>query len=464
MSKSAVISALEKIAGRANLLTSPEDLVAYSTDGTSAGQLPLAVVTATSPGMVAEVLKYASRQRLPVTPRGSGTSLSGGAVPDPGSLVLSLSRLNRIREINPVNLTATVEAGTVTARLQQEAEKLGLYYPPTPVSYRQSTVGGNIATNAGGITGVKYGTTRDYVLGLEVVLASGEIVRTGGAVMKMVTGYNLAQLLVGSEGTLAVVTGATLRLIPKPKSFASVMASFARLEEAAQAVNRILTSGLLPCSIELMDRLTIRAVEDYLHLGLPTEAEAIILVGMDGTAESVVEETRQAAALCREMKAIRVETAATPAENEALWRARNSIGGAYGRLAPNKGNQDISVPREAMVAMIRASQEIAARHGLPMAMAGHLGDGNLHPVVLYDESRPEQVAAMHAIVDEVINQAIRLGGMPSAEHGLGTLKRQFLRPALDPRAVALMRDIKHLFDPLNILNPGKVFPNGEGGT
>ncbi|HEX77712.1 MAG TPA: FAD-binding protein [Dehalococcoidia bacterium] len=458
MPKPNLVAQLEKIVGKANVLSSPEDLVAYSTDATPLEQRPLAIVHPTSTQMVSEVMKFASRQGIAVVPRGAGTSLAGGAIPEEKGIVLSLTRMNKILEIDKVNMTATVEAGVVTGQLQDKVEKLGLFYPPDPASFKQSTIGGNILTNAGGRRGVKYGVTKDYVLGLEVVLASGDVLHTGGKVLKMVTGYNLTQLFVGSEGTLGIVTKAILRLIPLPKSRGSVMAAFAQLEDAARVVTNILSSGILPFTIEIMDHTTIECVEAYVHMGLPTEAEAIILVGVDGEPEAVTKEVAEIAQICRDTRAFRVDLATTPEQNEALWQARASVAGAYGRVAPNHMVEDISVPRGAIVDMVRIVHDISKRYDVPIAIVGHIGDGNIHPDVLYDSTNPRHVAALPHISNEVFTAAIKLGGTPSGEHGMGVLKRDFLEMAQEPKAIELMREIKRLFDPQGILNPGKIFP------
>ena len=461
MPQSEIVAKLEKIAGKANVLSSPEDLVAYSTDATWLETRPLAIVCADSTEMVSAVLKLANSQRLPVVPRGNGTSISAGAIPEENGLVLDLTRMNKILEIDVVNMTATVGPGVITAHLQEEVEKLGLFYPPDPASSKQSTIGGNIGTNAGGMRGLKYGVTRDYVLGLEVVLASGEILHTGGKVPNMVTAYNLTQLFVGSEGTLGTVTKATLRLIPLPKSQGAVLAAFARLEDAAKVVTEVLAAGILPITIEIMDKTIVECVEAYLHMGLPLDAEAIILAGLDGDPQSVVKEVEEVARICQELGAFRLDKASNAEETEKLWTARSVVAAAAGRAAPTMLVEDASVPRSAVVDMIRATEDIANKYGLTVAITGHIGDGNVHPLVLFNSGDPEQMELLPQLARDIATTAVNLGGSPSAEHGIGVLKRDFMEIAIEPRALELMRHVKQVFDPNGILNPSKIFPTSE---
>lgn len=458
MSRSRLIAQLKRRVGEASVLCSSEDLVAYSTDATWLETLPSVVVCASSAETVSEVMKLANREHIPVVPRGTGTSLTAGAIPEKDGIVVDLTRMNKIVEIDRVNMTATAEPGVVTAKLQEAVEKAGLFYPPDPASFKQSTIGGNINTNAGGMRGLKYGVTRNYVMGLEVVLPSGEIIHTGGKAPRASAGYDLTQLIVGSEGTLGIVTRAILRLIPKPKSRGAVMAAFARLEDAARLVTEISSSGIAPFTIELMDELCIKSVEAYLHLGLPAEAKATLFVGLDGDPETVAREVAEVARVCQRIGAFRVDKATNPEDMDKLWLARSVVGGALGRVAPTMLVEDASVPRSAVVEMVQALQELGDEYGFQIAIAGHIGDGNVHPVVLFDAGDPKQVERLPQLASDIALASVRLGGIPSAEHGIGVFKRDFLPMSVEPGAIELMRKIKQVFDPNNILNPSKVFP------
>ena len=441
------------------LQTTPEDLAVYSYDGTWSLGKPDAVVSPLTPEEVSSAVKVAARLRVPIVPRGGGTGLAGGSVPTQGGLVINLTRMNRILEIDPANMTATVQPGVITAHLQAQVEKHALFYPPDPQSLRQCTIGGNVATAAGGPRCLKYGTTRDYVLALQVVLADGRITRTGGKMIKMQTGYNLTQLFTGSEGTLGIITEVTLRLIPKPPHRGTVMAIFSTLDAAAETVNRILLAGTLPLALEMMDNACIRSVMAYKPFGLPLDAETILLIDQDGTDRRVVdEELARIADLCKQGDAVEVRAAATQAESDALWAARRAVSPAVSRLKPNKLGEDISVPRAQIPAMVRRVEQIAARHGLAIPLFGHIGDGNLHPNILCDLRDPEEMARVQSAGREILEAAVALGGTLSGEHGIGTLKRDFLPENLDAPSIEMQQRIKWALDPENLLNPGKVFP------
>jgi len=382
--------------------------------------------------------------------------MSGGSIPDGASVVLSVTRMSRIKEIDLVNLVAVVEPGVITADLQTEVEKQGLFYPPDPASLKQSSLGGNVAEGAGGPRCLKYGTTKDYVLGLEVVLPTGEIIRTGGKLMKDVTGYNLTQLFVGSEGTLGVITEIILRLIPKPQSKRTAMAVFPRLEDATQTVTNLLGAGILPSTIEIMDNTTIRVVEEYLKMGLPVEAGAILIVEVDGREGSILPEIEQVGLVCQRSGASDVKVATTVEGCEALWKARRAVSPALGRLAPAKQGEDIAVPRSAIPEMVRRIGEIARKYDLIIPVFGHAGDGNLHPNLLFDTRDPEMMERVHQAASEIFTAAVELGGTLSGEHGIGLVKQPYIARRLSPQALALMRGIKAAFDPNGILNPGKM--------
>ena len=403
-------------------------------------------------------MKLASQEEIPLVPRGAGTNLAGGTVPIKGGIVLSLTRMTDVISIDTVNMVAVVQPGVVTGKLQAEVARHGLYYPPDPASLKATTIGGNVGMNAGGPHALKYGVTSDYVMGLEVVLPSGEVIRTGGKAIKNVTGYNLTQLFVGSEGTLGVITEITLRLIPQPEATGSVLAAFADLDDAATLVNRILHAGVTPAVIEIMDQMTIHTVDDYLQSGLPREAAALLLIQVDGVQAAVDQELDVVAQLCRDNRATMVEVAATPTDEEVLWKARQSISPSLTRVRPNKLGEDISVPRDAIPQVVRRIQEISRQRDLPIVIFGHISDGNLHPNILFDQSDPEEMERVELASGDIFESAIALGGTLSGEHGIGLLKQKYLHLDIQDETLEVMRTIKKALDPHNILNPGKIFP------
>ncbi len=446
-----------------SVLTDPEDLLAYGFDGTWYECAPLAVVLPETAQQVAQLHRLATSERIPLTPRAMGSGLSGGSIPLGGSIVLNVVRMNRILEIDEANQCAVVEPGVITADLQRAVEAKGLFYPPDPSSLRQSALGGNVAENAGGARCLKYGVTRDYVAALEVVLPTGEIIRTGGKMVKNVTGYDLRGLFTGAEGTLGTITQITVRLLSKPKFSATATAAFAHIEDAARAVTAIVASGILPTSIELMDRLTMECVEASTPSGLPVESEALLLFAVDGNYESIVaSELDEIAALARTAGATDVCVARSAEESARLWNARRSISPALARRRPNKLGEDVSVPRSEIVAMVRAIREISARHDLLIPVFGHAGDGNLHPNILCDRRDEAEMARVRLAAREIFEAALALGGTLSGEHGIGLLKKQFLELDLGPDVLRLMRRIKDAVDPAGIMNPGKIFPDPGG--
>jgi glycolate dehydrogenase FAD-linked subunit len=416
-------------------------------------------VTPLTADEVAAAVKVAARMGVPVVPRGGGTGLAGGSVPVEGGVVIATTMMNRILELDALNMVAVVQPGVVTAQLQSEVERVGLFYPPDPQSLRQCTIGGNVATTAGGPRCLKYGTTRDYVLGLQVVLADGRIIRTGGKMIKVQTGYNLTQLFIGSEGTLGVITEVTLRLIPRPRHRGTVMAIFNKLDDAAETVNRILLAGITPLALEMMDNSCIRSVMAYKAFGLPLDAETILLIDQDGNDLRVVqEELAEIATQCREGGAMEVRQAADAKESEALWAARRAVSPAISRLKPNKLGEDISVPRAQIPAMVRKVTEIALRNRLAIPLFGHIGDGNLHPNILCNMRDSEEMERVQRAAREIFEAAASLGGTLSGEHGIGTLKRGFLSESLDAATIEMMQRVKWALDPDNRLNPCKIFP------
>jgi glycolate oxidase len=453
-----LVEELKEIAGEENVLVSPEELLCYSYDSTVLQHLPEIVVLPKTSEEVAATVKVAAREKLPIVPRGAGTNLAGGTIPIQGGIVLSLTRMIDVLEIDTVNMVAVVQPGVVTGDLQAEVAKKNLYYPPDPASLRATTIGGNVGMNAGGPHALKYGVTSDYVMGLEVVLPSGDVMRTGGKAIKNVTGYNLTQLYVGSEGTLGVITEITLRLIPQPESSGSVLAAFAELDDAAILVNRILHAGVTPAVIEIMDQMTIQTVDDYLQTGLPRDAAALLLIQVDGVQAAVDQELEMVAKLCRDNKATMVEVATTLEEEEVVWTARRSISPSLTRVRPNKLGEDISVPREAIPEVVRRVQEIAQQRNLPIVIFGHISDGNLHPNILFDQADPEEMERVELATGDIFQVATSVKGTLSGEHGIGLLKQKYLGLDLTDQAVDVMRTIKRALDPDNIMNPGKIFP------
>ena len=459
--QSDVLSQLRVIAGDDHVLTSHEDLVCYSYDGTFAQHPPDAIVSPASTEQVSAILSLASRESLKVIPRGMGSGLAAGTVPLGGELVLNLARMNRILEIDHDNMTVTAQAGVITADLAAAVEAEGLFYPPDPASVKHSTIGGNVACDSGGPRCLKYGVTGDYVLALEVVLANGQVLRTGNKCLKNVTGYDLVHLFVGSEGTLGVVTEVTVRLIPKPRAVRTALAIFPDLADASTCVNSILLAGVLPATLEILDETAVNCVEEYMHLGLDCTAEAMLIIETDGDPQSADRDIETAAQVCRQQGAREVKVARDKAESDQLWRARRSVSPSLGRARPNKLGEDIVVPRSAIPDMVIRIKQIALKHDLAIVIFGHAGDGNLHPNILFDRRDKAELARVEAAVADLFSAAVELGGTLTGEHGIGVLKRPYLEMALGPLAVEVMRSVKNALDPQGILNPGKVLPPQE---
>ena len=454
-----IVAELGEAIGAEKVLSSPIDLIAYSFDSTFEQHMPDAVVLPETNEEVAAVIKAASRHEVPIVPRGMSSGLAGGSIPFRGGVVLSLTRMNRILEIDEENMTISAEAGVITADLQAEVEKRGLFYPPDPSSNRHSTIGGNIACDAGGPRCLKYGVTGDYVLGLTVVLPDGRVLVTGGKPIKNVVGYDLTSLFVGSEGTLGIITQALLRLMAKPQFVRTALAELQSLDDASRTVNAILSAGIVPATLELMDETATACIEQAMHLGLPLDVEAILIIETDGSdEEGVLREIEAAARICRENGAREVKVARDEAERTTLWKARRSVSPSLARKAPNKLGEDITVPRSAIPEAIRRIKAISAGYGLPIVIFGHAGDGNLHPNILFDRRDPEQWEKVQQIVGEVFKVALELGGTLSGEHGVGTFKLPYMEQALGPTSVDIQWRVKRALDPQNILNPGKVLP------
>ncbi len=453
----AALEALRQAAGADNLTASLLDRVVFASDATGQFHPPQAVVRAVDIAQVSRVLAACARHGIPLVPRGAGSGMTGGALALAGGVILDLAGLNRIIEINPADQVAVVQPGVITADLGAAAQAVGLFYPPDPASVGFCSIGGNVAENAGGLRAVKYGVTRDYVLGLTAVLMGGQVIKTGTRTMKSVVGYDLTRLLVGSEGTLAVIMEITLRLIPLPEAKGTVRAFYAATGQAAQAVRDLLASGMVPTAIEFMDQATLAAVEAHARVGVPPGAEAMLLVDVDGPPEVVRRQVGRVAQILRQAGGDPVQEAASPAQAEELWRARRAAGPAIFQVAPQKMNEDVVVPLGRLAEMMERLRGVEERWGVRLVTFGHAGDGNLHVNVMYDASRGQTEAA-HQAVGDVFAHTLALGGSLSGEHGVGIKKLGYVGAESDPAALELMRGVKRLFDPQGLLNPGKLLP------
>ena len=453
-----VIEDLVGLLGRSNVLVEREDLIPYSFDATAAlRRVPEVVVFPRTTAEVASVLKLSQKHKFPVVARGSGSGLSGGSVPTEGSVVVCLVKLDRILEVDARNFTLRAEAGVLTQAVYDAADNAGLFYPPDPGSMKISTIGGNVAENSGGLRGLKYGVTRDYVMGLEVVLADGEVCRLGSKCVKDVAGYSLKDLFVGSEGTLGIVTEVLLKLVPRPTARQTLLATYARMDAAAATVSAIIAAKIVPCTLEFLDSKTLRCVEDYAHVGLPVDAEALLLIEVDGHPAAVADDAARIREICAENGATTVRVAADAAEASRLATARRSAFSALARMRPTTILEDATVPRSELSNMIRFIQETGERHGLEIATFGHFGDGNLHPTFLTDERDADEMHRVEAAMKEIFAHALSLGGTITGEHGVGLAKKAFLRGQMGDWSYALLKQVKRSLDPLGLLNPGKVF-------
>jgi len=454
-----MIQQLEKIIGQEKVLTSLEDRVVYAYDASAPAddQLPLCIVTPDTRDEVAAIVSFANEHKIPIVPRGAGTGLAGSSVPIPGSIVLLMNRMDRILEIDKENLTALVEPGVITAALANAVSELGLFYPPDPGSMAVSTIGGNIAVNSGGLRGLKYGVTRDFVMGLEVVLPTGEILETGGKCKKDVAGYQLSSLFVGSEGTLGIITQALLRLLPLPEEQRTAVAYFDDIQSAAQVVAEIISNRIIPVTLELLDNVSIQCVEEYAKLGLPITAGAMLLIEVDGPTSQVNEEIQQIAEICRQNGAAQIEVAKDKAQADELKKARRATLAALARRKPTTILEDVTVPRSMVPAMVQKIREIAEDHQITMAIFGHAGDGNLHPTALTDVRDQAEMERVEAAFEEIFQHALLLEGTITGEHGVGLKKRHVLPKQVGAVGMQTLRGIKQTLDPNNILNPGKIF-------
>ena len=452
------IQSLREVLSPERVLTSDEDLVPYSFDGTAAlKQRPGVVVFPLTTLEVAACVKLARDRSIPVVTRGSGTGLSGGSVPLSGCLVICLVKMDKLIEVDEKNLTLRAQSGVITKEIDDACAKVGLFYPPDPGSMKISTIGGNVAENSGGLRGLKYGVTRDYVMGIEVVLPDGTQTFLGNKCVKDVAGYSMKDLFIGSEGTLGIITEVILKVLPRPKARKTMLALYDSMDAAAKTISAIIAAKIIPCTLEFLDRVTVQCVEDYSKIGLPTDVEALVLMETDGHPVVVEEEAAQMMALARANGAHDVRAAADEAEGAKLAAARRNAFSALARVRPTTILEDVTVPRSELATMVAFIDSVAKRHNLQIGTFGHLGDGNLHPTFLTNERDHEEMHRIEVALEEIVEETIRLGGTVTGEHGVGLAKKGFLRRQLGEGSYELMRSIKQTLDPQGLLNPGKIF-------
>ncbi|MGM0366998.1 MAG: FAD-binding oxidoreductase [Actinomycetota bacterium] len=450
------VKKIEEIVGKDSAITEVEDRIAYGYDSTRLEYLPDIIVKVKNTEQVSNILKFANEYSIPVTPRGAATGLSGGCLPVKGGILLVMVGMNKIYDVNPVDLLVDVEAGVITEAVDKKVAPFGLFYPPDPGSLSSSTIGGNIAENAGGLRGLKYGVTKDYVNGMEVVLPTGEVTQLGTRTVKGVTGYNLKDLIVGSEGTLGVVTRATLNLLPIPPERASLLALFSKLTDAAKAVRGIVSEGVITSTLEIIDNVTINAIEDYLKVGLDRDTGAMLLIEVDGQKGAVEIEAEIVKKVCKKNNATSCELATSGRQRDSLWAARRAALSSLARVKPSTILEDATIPRSKIVELVEAVNRVAEKYGLRIGTFGHAGDGNLHPTILTDLRIEKEAEKVEKAVEEIFEETVKLGGTLSGEHGIGITKAKYLKMEVQPEAFELMKRVKKAFDPNNILNPGKM--------
>lgn len=456
MIPSEALEQLQAIVGPDRLRTDIEARITHSYDATPLFQsMADGVIYPQSTQEVQKIIQIANQYQIPIVSRGSGTNLCAATVPPQKGLVMVMTKMNQILEIDEKNLTVTVQPGVLTKQLHKAVEAIGLFYPPDPGSMNISTIGGNIALNSGGLRGLKYGTTKDYVLGLEAVLPTGEIIRTGGKLAKDVAGYDITRLLVGSEGTLAVITEATLKLLPKPEERRVMTAFFPTMEKAAETVAAIIAARIIPCTMEFMDQGTIRVVEDYVQLGLRTDAGALLILEQDGPLSVVERDILRMEEICRNHDAMSIQIAHTDEEANQLLSARRFALSALARATPTTILEDATVPRAAIPEMVRRIEQISQKYGIQICTFGHAGDGNLHPTCMTDARNKDEIEKVEKAFAEIFDAALKLGGTITGEHGVGLAKAPYLKWQWSDAGVELMKRIKDAFDPHHILNPGK---------
>ena len=447
---------LIRVVGQERVLSAIEDRICYSYDGTKQKVLPDIVVRPRDTNDVSNTLKIANKYEVPICARGAGSGLTGGAVPLKGGIVFDLKNMDRIVEICPEDFVATVEPGVVTKHLQDEVARFDLFYPPDPSSAAFSTIGGNVAECAGGITGLKYGVTRDYILALEIVLPDGSVINTGGKTLRSDAGYDLTRLFTGSEGTLGIFTKITVRLIPKPEKIRTLAAHFSDKDDAIDAADSIIDNNVLPRTLEFLDQMTITAVRGHTGTDIGEDVKALLLIDLDGTDESINHEMSIVENVCKESNAFWTKVSETAKERDVIWAARRSISPALYNIAPHKINEDICVPRSKIKEILRRVDQIKKEQPIYIANFGHIGDGNIHVNIMYNDD-PGQKELAEIVVNKVMREVVELGGSISGEHGIGNKKSQFMELEIPPHEYEIMKRFKSFFDPKGIMNPGKMF-------
>ncbi|MER2261429.1 MAG: FAD-linked oxidase C-terminal domain-containing protein [Psychrobacillus sp.] len=453
-----VLEKLIAVVGKQNARSSIAQKLAYSYDATANFQaLPDLVLSPSNTTEIQQIVHICSENRIPIVSRGSGTNLAAGTVPTSGGVVLLFNRMNQILEVDEKNLTITVQPGVITKDINELVEPMGLFYPPDPSSMKISTIGGNVSENSGGLRGLKYGVTRDYVMGLKVVLANGKLLVTGGKLAKDVAGYDLTSLFVGSEGTIGIITEIILGLIPLPVSKKTLLVFYDQLEQAAETVSAIISAKIVPTTLEFMDKGTIENVEEYMKIGLPTDCEAMLLIEQDGDPYTVEKDMEVVHKICMEHGAMSTQLAQTEEEALQLSTARRVALSVLSRKRPTTILEDATVPRSEIANMVKEIQRIAIKYNLMIYTFGHAGDGNLHPTCLTDSRDKEEMERVETAFSEIFDSAIRLGGTITGEHGVGEMKAPYLEWKIGTVGIEVMRGLKQTLDPLNIMNPGKIF-------
>ncbi|WP_414052302.1 FAD-binding oxidoreductase [Macrococcus animalis] len=459
MNANQIVDELKKCLDNKRIFIEKSDLASYSYDASFGTFFPDVVVQPQSTAEVVNIVKFANQNNIPLYPRGSASSLSGGSLAIEGGIMMDFTNWDDLLEIYPDDLIAVVSPGVITQKINDAADRFGLMYPPDPSSQRISTIGGNIAENAGGPRCLKYGVTKDYVLGLEIVTANGDVINTGGATVKNVTGYDLTKLIVGSEGTLGIVTKAILQLIPKPKATKTAMVVFDDLIQSGHAITEIFKSGILPSKLEIMDSFCINAVEEYAKVGLNTKADAILLIELDGRASQLKEEMAEILSIFDKFPDAKITIAEDEAQANQLWEVRKLVSPAIIRYGRKKISEDATVPRSKIPQMFNEIKRIRDKYQINLVVFGHAGDGNLHPNILTDLASEDEKKRVEAAVEEIFDVTIKMGGTLSGEHGIGHLKKAFMEQELGFHGVEYMKEIKKALDPKGILNPGKMFPD-----
>jgi glycolate oxidase len=456
-----IINELKSIVGKDNVFTSKADRICYSYDATQQSFLPDVVVHPGSTDEISRLMKLANRELIPFFPRGAGSGFTGGSLPTRGGIVMCTERMDRILLIDEENLVATVEPGVVTEQFQKAVEKLGLFYPPDPASLKFSTLGGNVAECAGGPRCIKYGVTKDFIIGLEVVTPTGDIITTGGPTMKGVVGYDLTKLMCGSEGTLGVITRIVIKLLPLPEAKKTMLVLFDSIDGAAQAVSSIIRSKIIPATLEFMDGRTLDCVRQATDLEVPEGARAVLIIEVDGDREFLDKQAARIAEIIKPLGVVETRIATTPEESEALWQIRRSVSASLRKVNPDKYNEDICVPRSKVPEMIRKVDAIAEKYAIPIVNFGHAGDGNIHVNIMVNKKVSGDTLKAEGAIRDVFKAALELGGTMSGEHGVGIAKAPYIPLEITPEAARYMKAIKQALDPNNILNPGKIFFDNE---